>query len=126
LSGPLKKHGTYTLKLLLEAPLKVWYLHIKIAVGGLFESKAFYITVTVGGPFEIKVLTHSNCGWGPLWKQSTYTLQFLSGLLRWSLTVEYIHISVAFGGPFENKVPAHYNFGSGALWKQSTCLRYAL
>jgi len=55
--------------------LKAWYLHIKIAVGGLFESKDFYITVTVeaplksrylhitiavGGPFESRVLTHYN------------------------------------------------------------------
>ena len=29
--------------------MKAWYLHIKIAVGGLFENKEFYITVTVGG-----------------------------------------------------------------------------
>jgi len=42
------------------------YLHIKIAVWGLFEITEFYITITVGGPFEIKVLTQYNCWWGPL------------------------------------------------------------
>jgi len=40
-------------------PLKAEYLHI--------------ITVTVGSPFESRVLTHYyNCCWGPLWKESTY------------------------------------------------------
>ena len=57
--------------MLLETPSKAYYLHIKIAVWGLFESKDFYIIVTVGailksrylhitlavgGPFESRVL----------------------------------------------------------------------
>jgi len=63
--GPLK--GTYTLQLLSGSSLKTWYLLITVAVGGLFERKEFYIrpTGTVGGPWEIKVLTHYNCCWGP-------------------------------------------------------------
>jgi len=32
--------------------------------------------IAVGGPFEGKVLTPYNCYWGPLSKQSNYTLQF--------------------------------------------------
>ena len=94
LLGPFWKQGAYTLHMLLGTPLKAWYLHIKIAVRGLFESKRYYITVTVGVPFESKVRTHYNCCWGPLWKyvadilklflgtlwkQSTYTLQFFWG-----------------------------------------------
>jgi len=38
--------------------LKVPYLHIKIAVGGLFQGKDFSIRATVGAPFESIVLTH--------------------------------------------------------------------
>jgi len=34
--GPLWKQGTYTCQFLFGAPLKVWYLHITIAVGGLW------------------------------------------------------------------------------------------
>jgi len=37
-------------------------------VVGPFESIVGYLhtTIAVRGPFERKVLSHSNCGWGPL------------------------------------------------------------
>jgi len=101
--GPLWKHNTYGLQLLLGVPLKAWYLHIKIAVGGPFERKDFYITVTVGSPCESKVLTHYSCCWGPLWKKSTYTLQFLLG---------------APSMKFNSRVHTHFSCCWGPLWKQ--------
>jgi len=60
------KQGTYTLKLLLGEPLKARHLQIAIAVDSFFESKEFYITVGVGGPFESVILTHYNCFLEPL------------------------------------------------------------
>ena len=61
----LWKEGTYTLKLLLGAPLKARYLHITIGFGYHFQSKEFYITVAAGGLFESTILTHYNCCLGP-------------------------------------------------------------
>jgi len=77
--------------------LKAWYLHIPATVGGLFESKDFYITVTDGDPFEIKVLAHYNCCWEPLCE------------------ARYLNITVDVGGPFESKVRTHCSCCSGPL-----------
>jgi len=49
---------------------------------------------------------------GSLWKDSTYTLQFLSGA---PLTAYYLHITVA--GHSESKALNYYNCCWGPFWK---------
>jgi len=56
-------------------------------------------------PIKSNVLTHNSCCWGPLWKQTTYTLQFLSG----SPSIK-----------FESRAFTHFNGCWGPLWKQIT------
>jgi len=71
------------------AALKGRYSHITVAVGapfeikvlthrsccwGLFVSMKFCIMIAIGGPFESKVFTLYSCCWGPLCNQSTYAL----------------------------------------------------
>ena len=63
-----------------------------------------------------KLLTHYKGVWGPLWKESVYTLQLLLGAL---LKVENFHITVAVGGLFQSKRLIHYSC-SGPLWKPGT------
>jgi len=65
--------------------------------------------------WSFSLFTHSCC-WGPFWKQSTYTLQFL---LRGLLNAEYLHIAVAIEGPLKAEY-LRISFYWGALWKQST------
>ena len=65
---------------------------LQLLFGGPFKSKEFYIAVTVGDPFEIKVLTHHNCCFGG------------------PVQASYLHVTVAVGGLFENRVLSHYSF----------------
>jgi len=81
LFGLLPNNSTYTLRLLLGAPLKGSYLSITTAVGSLWESKEFCIAVAVGGTFESTALTDYDCCFGPLRKQGALTLQLLLGAL---------------------------------------------
>ena len=118
--GPLWKQSTYTLHCC-WGPFESRVLTRYTYCWGFFESKVFYITVAVGaslkarylqitvavgGPFESKVLTYYSCCWGPLWKQSSYILQFLLG---------------APSMKFKSRVLAHFGSCWGPLWKQSTC-----
>jgi len=63
--GGLFESKEFYVAVAVGGPLKARYPHITIALGGLFESKECYVTVAVGGPFESKDLTHYNCCWGP-------------------------------------------------------------
>jgi len=75
-------------------------------VVGRFERTVAYlhITVAVGGLFDCIVHEHYNC-W-PLWKQGTFTLRLLLGT---SLKARSLYITIAVGGLFESKVRKHYN-----------------
>jgi len=53
------------------------YLLIGDGSGVTLKTRYLNIEIAVGSPFESKVLTYFSCGWGPLCKQSTYTLQFI-------------------------------------------------
>jgi len=83
LLGALWKRSTYTLHLLLAAPLNAEYLHITI-------------TIAVGSPCKSRVLPHYIGCWGPLWKKSTYTSQ----LLPWELWKQSLAHSICYWGPF--------------------------
>jgi len=132
---PLRQHSTCTLQLLFGSPLKAYYLHITVAVGGhskrkvlthfsgcwgLFESMEFYIIIAVGGPFGIKLVTHYRCCWGPLCKQSTYTCSFFEAPSMKFKSIVLTHFSGCWG-PLWKQIPSNCSCCWGPLWKQGTC-----
>jgi len=135
----LWKQTTYTLQLILGAPLKAEYSHMQLLLGPVWKQVTLHTTVDVGIPFESRrgLLIRYRCCWKPLWKQSTYTLQMLLGahwkqstytlqmLLGAPSKAEYLHVRDAVGGPFESRVGllTHYRCCWGQRWKQNT---YAL
>jgi len=49
------------------------------------KAEHLHIAAAVEGPFESRALTHYRFCWGPVWKQSTYTLQSIYwGHMRWT------------------------------------------
>jgi len=80
--GPLWKQGTYTVQLLLGAPLKAEFLHVSFFQGPLqrsFKAEYLHNSVVLGGPFEKRLPSNCSCCWRPLWKQSICTLISVGG-----------------------------------------------
>jgi len=72
-------YNTYTLQMLLGAPLKAEYVYLRIAV-------------VVEGPFEIRVLTHFSGCWGPFETRIPHTTVAVGALLK----AEYL-LMICFG-----------------------------
>jgi len=83
--------------------------------------QCLHVTTAVGGTFESKLLTHCSCCWGSLWKQSSYTPQFLSGAHSMKFKSRVLTHFSGCGGLFESRLPSNYSCCLGPLWKQSTC-----
>jgi len=70
--GPLWKHITCTLQLLLVATLKARYstCTLKLLLGATLKTRYLHITIAVGGPLKARYL-HIKVAVGALWKQGT-------------------------------------------------------
>jgi len=75
---PLWKHSTYTLQILLVAPVKARHLHIT-SCWGPFESIVLTRYNCFWQPLSTQGILHYSYCWGPLWKHNSYTLQLLFG-----------------------------------------------
>ena len=103
----------------IEVGLKLFFIFsLEMVVGVPLKGRHLHIKVVVGGPFQSKELRHNNSCWMPLWKQGTYTLKLLLGVKElthynwcwrplWKQGI--LHYSCCWG-PFESKVLTHHSF----------------
>ena len=85
--------------------MKVTYLHIAIALGGLFESKEFYVAVAVGGLLKARDFTFHLLLLAPLKARYLHIKVGVEGLFE----SKEFHITIAVWDPFESIVLAHYS-----------------
>ena len=103
MTGPLWRHSTYTLQLLLVAPSKARYLHTEVAVWVPFESiELFTLQLQLVAPLRARYL-HITIPVGGLFESKE------------------CEITVSVGGLFETKVLSHCNYCLRPLWNHITC-----
>jgi len=84
------KARNFTLQLLLVAPLKVRYLHIKVAVAALWKHSTYTLQLLLAASLKARNFT--------LWL-----------LLVVALIARYLHTTLDVGYRFERVVLTHYN-----------------